>query len=62
MSPEPRGRVYPRQISSALVIRFVVMTVVVVLLAVWLHLWWLALLYVGFWGLMVVIGSRRTRP
>jgi len=37
------------------------MTVVVVLLAIWLHLWWLALAYVVFWGFMLTVGNRRAR-
>jgi hypothetical protein len=47
--------------SNALVVRVVVMAVVVALLAIWLHLWWLALSYVAFWGLFVVLGRRRAR-
>jgi hypothetical protein len=41
------------------VLRFVVMAVVVAIVAVWFHLWWLALLYVAFWVLMVLLGRRR---
>jgi hypothetical protein len=35
------------------------MAVVVAVIAIWLHLWWLALLYVAFWGLMLLLGRRR---
>jgi hypothetical protein len=37
------------------------MTVVVVLLAIWLRLWWLALVYVAFWAFMLIVGRRRAR-
>jgi hypothetical protein len=54
-----RSAGYAREISSQLVFRLVLATVVVVLVGVWLHLWWLAVVYAGFWGFMVVRGQRR---
>jgi hypothetical protein len=36
------------------------MAVVVAIIAVWLHLWWLAILYIVFWGVMLLIGRRRS--
>jgi hypothetical protein len=45
--------------SNALVVRVVVMAAVVAVVAVWLHLWWLALLYVAFWGFMLLRGRQR---
>jgi hypothetical protein len=36
------------------------MAVVVAIIAIWLHLWWLAILYVVFWGVMLSIERRRS--
>jgi hypothetical protein len=52
---------YAQAISGSLVLRVVVMAVVVAVLAVWLHLWWLAVLYVVFWAAMLPLGRRRAR-
>jgi hypothetical protein len=47
--------------SNALAVRVVVMVVVVAVLAIWLHLWWLAVLYAAFWSSLTFLASRRTR-
>lgn len=48
-------------LSRAVAARAVVMAVVVAVVAVWLHLWWLAVLYVVFWGVMLLLGMRHAR-
>lgn len=47
------GDRYARGISSAVVVRVVVMLIVVAIVGGWLHLWWLALIYAAFWAYMI---------
>jgi hypothetical protein len=47
--------------KRSLVVRVVIMVAVVAVIAIWLHLWWLAVLYTAFWGSMLAIGQRRAR-
>lgn len=52
---------YARQISSAVVVRVIVMLVVVAIVGGWLHLWWLALVYAAFWAYMIFRVQRGSR-
>ena len=52
---------YARRISSAVVVRVIVMLVVVAIVGGWLHLWWLALVYAAFWGYMILRVRRDSR-
>jgi hypothetical protein len=47
--------------NRTLLVRAVIAGGVVVLLAVFAHLWWLALLYIAFWGFLV-LRTRRRNP
>jgi hypothetical protein len=45
--------------SNALIARVAVMVVVVAVLTIWLHMWWLAIAYAAFWAALLVVSRRR---